>query len=915
MIKRRITFVSSAVLSTLVVGTSAQATPARRLQVEQTGDFLLIGNTIGFDCHGQPPPIKVGSITADSCAASAEDYGPDLFWRADAPSAGAATADKAYLPSDARTTAVLKVPGGAEVTHAYLYWAAKSPGSTDRTKVTIERPATGGFQQVAIAIKTHTANAGAYESVADVTDLVRQYRDGAYRVSGIAATPFADVNDSTIFGAWAMVVFYKDPTASLRNLALFDGMDTVSIGANQTFTLDGFQTPTSGYEGKLGVVAYAGDAGYPGTDRLFFATPLTDPQQALGDAANPKDNFFNSTRSWLGTPVSVDGDLPQLQGTPYSMAGVDLDVVDITPKLSGGLTSAPITATSDGDQYYLGAFITSITIFRPDLTTSTKTLRDVNGGNLLSGDVVEYTLNIRNSGNDAAVRSIIRDTLPTGLSFVPNSIAVVADPSTSAPPVPKTDLLGDDEAEYVESSRSLVVRIGAGATATAGGRVAAGATTLVTFQAKVNPGFVGEISNQAVITAGGERGAPDTPTVTDGNGTTAGAPPTVVFVNQCDTNVNCAGSTPACDVSANPRVCVGCVVDLDCGGVASGKVCLADHSCVDGCRGTGGNGCSTGNVCTSTSVTVGSCVQCQLDSDCGGFQSGKICNPTTNTCLDGCRGMGGNGCPTVNVCTSFTSAPGVCVECLGDADCGTAGSGKVCDLATNQCRVGCRGIGGNGCPASEVCSSSDASLGMCVACVTDSHCGTALSGRICDFTTHACLDGCRGQGGNGCPTTTVCTSLDLTAGVCVQCTSDANCGNALSGKVCDAATYTCRDGCRGVGGNGCPSDVLCSSVDNTIGMCVSNVAAAGAAGAAGSGNVAGGGAGDWAGQAGMNPGGVGGRSEQRSVNWDEVVAQGDGCTCSMPGPARTHASWLAAAAAALIAAGRRQSRRAKKHSA
>jgi hypothetical protein len=82
---------------------------------------------------------------------------------------------------------------------------------------------------------------------------------------------------------------------------------------------------------------------------------------ALFDAQNPATNFFNGTRSNLGFPVSTIGDLPQLAGTPQSVSGMDLDVIDVTARLTAGQTSAQIQATSTGDVYFLAGFITSIT--------------------------------------------------------------------------------------------------------------------------------------------------------------------------------------------------------------------------------------------------------------------------------------------------------------------------------------------------------------------------------------------------------------------------------------------------------------------------------------------------------------------------------------------------------------------------
>ena len=92
---------------------------------------------------------------------------------------------------------------------------------------------------------------------------------------------------------------------------------------------------------------------------LFGKAPLTNANR-LFDAVNPIDNFFNSSRSALGAPVSVAGDLPQLTGAPASMSSFDLDVVDITNRVTAGQTSADIRATSNGDVYLLGGFVTSI---------------------------------------------------------------------------------------------------------------------------------------------------------------------------------------------------------------------------------------------------------------------------------------------------------------------------------------------------------------------------------------------------------------------------------------------------------------------------------------------------------------------------------------------------------------------------
>src|SRR5690606_15600576 len=134
----------------------------------------------------------------------------------------------------------------------------------------------------------------------------------------------------------------------------------------------------------------------------------------LSDAANPLTNFFNSTRSNLGALVSVTGDLPQTTGGAGSLSSFDLDIVNITSRVTAGQTSADIQATSTGDEYYLGAFVTSISTCKPDFATSTKSVVDVNGGGLLPGDVLEYTIAVNNAGNDTSINTVLTDIIPVG---------------------------------------------------------------------------------------------------------------------------------------------------------------------------------------------------------------------------------------------------------------------------------------------------------------------------------------------------------------------------------------------------------------------------------------------------------------------------------------------------------------------
>ncbi|MFS8065257.1 MAG: MYXO-CTERM sorting domain-containing protein, partial [Byssovorax sp.] len=113
------------------------------------------------------------------------------------------------------------------------------------------------------------------------------------------------------------------------------------------------------------------------------------------------------------------------------------------------------------------------------------------------------------------------------------------------------------------------------------------------------------------------------------------------------------------------------------------------------------------------------------------------------------------------------------------------------------------------------------------------------------------------------------------------CMTDSECGAANSGKVCDEATKTCVDGCRGEGGNTCPDGKVCSSPTVKIGTCVE-----------GSGGAGGGGGGG-----GAPP--------------DRVVASGNGLICSAtPGNDNGGATWLLGGVLAALVGWRRRRRAA-----
>ena len=131
-----------------------------------------------------------------------------------------------------------------------------------------------------------------------------------------------------------------------------------------------------------------------------------------------------------------------------------------------------------------GVIVSRTTLFAPDFLGSViKTVSDVNGGNLVPGDTLEYVITATNSGTTNAKFVIFIDAIPTNSTYVTSSLRVVSGPNTGA----KTDAIGDDQAQFEAPQNRVRFRLGIGATGTKAGTILTGASTSWRFRTTVNP--------------------------------------------------------------------------------------------------------------------------------------------------------------------------------------------------------------------------------------------------------------------------------------------------------------------------------------------------------------------------------------------------------------------------------------------
>jgi uncharacterized repeat protein (TIGR01451 family) len=421
------------------------------------GNIAIIGNTVTT-----APATNVNATNAQNGVGSVLDwtsFNPMAFVNVD-PTSGNFDSSRATL----------NMPAGSTVLYAALFWGGTAKGINSNVYLTVKlaTPTSGGVYTNLTGAQSGKGGAAGNEYGAwiNVTSLVAAAGNGTYTAANIQTTPAANTKR---YGGWSLVVVYENPADPPRSLTVFGGYANVpgstnATVANRTTTIpiSGFVTPPTGpVNAQLGFVSYAGDLGQTG-DTLS----LNGAQ--LSNATRPANNFFNSSINNLGVPVTGAGQNPNFVN---QIGGVDIGTLSAAGILTPGSTSTTLTAVGQlsnvaNNGYNPQVFTLAIDLYDPDVTT-VKTAADLTqgSGSVLPGDVLQYTVQVQNTGGDAAANMVLTDPIPANTTYVPNSMHIIAGPNVG----PKTDAAGDDQAEFNAAGNRVVFRLGTGATATAGG--------------------------------------------------------------------------------------------------------------------------------------------------------------------------------------------------------------------------------------------------------------------------------------------------------------------------------------------------------------------------------------------------------------------------------------------------------------
>ena len=387
------------------------------------------------------------------------------------------------------STATVTLPTGSAVLFAGLFWSAREmsgggTGSADATppfnQMKLEGP-TGGYVPITASefSQTDSGHGTGYGAYANVTDMVQRLGQGTWTGANVSAATGLDR-----FAGWSLVIAYQNPADPLRDLTIFAGFTLVTDNESVTLKISGFLSPLTGpVDTEIGLVAGEGDLALTGDSMKVDSTTLTDP-------LNPANNFFNSGDT-------VDGMRAADRNPPYpNMMGWDLKEVAAPDAIPNGATSASVTLSTNGDTYYPLAISTQTDLYAPAFA-SNKSVVDLDGHSpARPGDTLQYSLTFDNNGLDAAEKSVLRDPIPAGTAYVPGSINIISGANAGA----KTDVAGDDQAEFDGAKNQVVVRLGNGADASNGGTLHPGDSTSLSFDVKVLPEAAGTtVTNQGFL--------------------------------------------------------------------------------------------------------------------------------------------------------------------------------------------------------------------------------------------------------------------------------------------------------------------------------------------------------------------------------------------------------------------------------
>ena len=299
------------------------------------------------------------------------------------------------------SSANLNLSSSDQIVRAYLYWAGSGDGdfqvNLNETPITADRIFT--YSRFFLP-DTFTY----FSAFKDITTFVQNTGNATYTLSELDISAFEPLHYSrkTNFAGWAILIVYENPSLTLNQLNIYDGLqgvpDALQINLTNLFVMNNTNA-------KAGFIAWEGDSQL--ATETFSVNNIV-----ISNASNPINNVFNSTNSVTGS------------NTLYNM---DLDIYEIDNYVAIGDTNATIRLSSSQDFIMINTIITKLNSQLPDATIvlenpiSVCDSRDVNidytVSNLNSTEILQATTPITfYIGNEAIGTTFTQNIIPIGAS-------------------------------------------------------------------------------------------------------------------------------------------------------------------------------------------------------------------------------------------------------------------------------------------------------------------------------------------------------------------------------------------------------------------------------------------------------------------------------------------------------------------
>ena len=297
------------------------------------------------------------------------------------------------------SSADLNLSPSDNIIRAYLYWAGSGDGDFNVNL--------NGTSLVADRTFTHSRffspNTFTYFSAfKDITSFVQNTGNGTYTLSDLDISAFEPLHYTrkTNFAGWAILIVYENPTLTLNQLNIYDGLqgvpDALQINLTNLFVMNNTNA-------KAGFIAWEGDSQL--ATETFSVNNIV-----ISNASNPVNNVFNSTNSVTGS---------------NSLYNMDLDIYEIDNYVAVGDTNATIRLSSSQDFIMINTVITKLNSQLPDATIdinnpiltcdSREVTFDYTVSNLNSTEVLQANTPITFYADSEAVATIYtQNSIPIG---------------------------------------------------------------------------------------------------------------------------------------------------------------------------------------------------------------------------------------------------------------------------------------------------------------------------------------------------------------------------------------------------------------------------------------------------------------------------------------------------------------------